>query len=225
RCPLHIVQAFRERGLTFGGGYGLTETSPTAFMMEPEDFERGTQRLGFIGKPAFFDEARLMSPEGKAVPRGEVGEIWLRGPNVFAGYWNRPEATAEVFVDGWFRTGDLASQDEQGLTYVVGRSKEMFKSGGLNVYPAEIEAVLGQHPAVREVCVIGVPDPKWNEVGRAIVAFQPGRTATAEELLAWCDGKLARYKIPKTVVGVDALPRNALGKVVRAELKARYGAS
>lgn len=225
RCPLQIVQAFRERGLTFGGGYGLTETSPTAFMMEPEDFERGTQRLGFIGKPAFFNEARLMSPEGKAVPRGEVGEIWLRGPNVFAGYWNRPEATAEVFVDGWFRTGDLASQDEQGLTYVVGRSKEMFKSGGLNVYPAEIEAVLGQHPAVREVCVIGVPDPKWNEVGRAIVAFQPGRTATAEELLAWCDGKLARYKIPKTVVGVDALPRNALGKVVRAELKARYGAS
>ncbi|HEX9074123.1 MAG TPA: hypothetical protein VF932_00005, partial [Anaerolineae bacterium] len=151
------------------------------------------------------------------------GEIWLRGPNVFSGYWNRPEASAEVFADGWFRTGDLASQDEEGLTYVVGRSKEMFKSGGLNVYPAEIEALLSQHPAVREVCVIGVPDPKWNEVGRAIVAFKPGMTATPEELFGFCEGKLARYKIPKSVVSVDALPRNALGKVVRADLKARYG--
>ncbi len=224
RCPLSVVAAFRELGLTFGGGYGLTETSPTAFMMEPEDFEKGTQRLGFIGKAAFFNEARRLSPEGKEVPRGEVGEIWLRGPNVFAGYWNRPEATAEVFADGWFRTGDLASQDEEGLTYVVGRSKEMFKSGGLNVYPAEIEAVLSQHPAVREVCVIGVPDPKWNEVGRAIVALKPGMEVSEQELISWCDGKLARYKIPKSVVCIDALPRNALGKVVRADLKARYGA-
>ncbi len=223
RCPLSVVEGFRERGLTFGGGYGLTETSPTAFMMEPEDFDKGTRRLGFIGKAAFFNEARLMTPDGKEVAPGEVGEIWLRGPNVFAGYWNRPEATAEVFVDGWFRTGDLALQDEEGLTYVVGRSKEMFKSGGLNVYPAEIEAVLGLHPAVREVCVIGVPDEKWNEVGRAIVAFKPGMTASAEELFAWCEGKLARFKIPKTVVCVDALPRNALGKVVRAELKANFG--
>jgi fatty-acyl-CoA synthase len=193
-------------------------------MMEPEDFEKGTARLGFIGKSAFFNEERLMSPEGKEVARGEVGEIWLRGPNVFSGYWNRPEASAQVFANGWFRTGDLAAQDEEGLTYVVGRSKEMFKSGGLNVYPAEIEALLSQHPAVREVCVIGVPDEKWNEVGRAIVAFKPGMTATTEELLGYCEGKLARYKIPKSVVCVDALPRNALGKVVRADLKARFGA-
>lgn len=223
RCPLSVVGTFREHGLPFGGGYGLTETSPTAFMMEPEDFDKGTARLGFIGKSAFFNEERLMSPEGKEVPRGEVGEIWLRGPNVFSGYWNRPEATAEVFADGWFRTGDLAVQDEEGLTYVAGRSKEMFKSGGLNVYPAEIEALLSQHPAVREVCVIGVPDPKWNEVGRVIVAFKPGVTATEAELLGYCEGKLARYKIPKSVVSIDALPRNALGKVVRADLKARYG--
>ncbi len=223
RCPLEVVQAFRARGLVFGGGYGLTETSPTAFMMEQEDYEKGTQRLGFIGKSAFFDEERLMSPEGKEVPRGEVGEIWLRGPNVFGGYWNRPEANADTFVDGWFRTGDLASQDEDGLTYVVGRSKEMFKSGGLNVYPAEVEAILGQHPAVKEVCVIGVPDLKWNEVGRAIVALKPGMTAGTDELLAWCEGKLAKYKLPKTVVCVDALPRNTLGKVIRADLKARYG--
>ncbi|MEW5721362.1 MAG: hypothetical protein AB1817_22230, partial [Chloroflexota bacterium] len=133
-----------------------------------------------------------------------------------------PDANAEVFTEGWFHTGDLASQDEEGLTYVVGRSKEMFKSGGLNVYPAEIEAVLGKHPAVKEVCIIGVPDAKWNEVGRAIVALKPGTTATGDELLAFCEGQLARYKIPKSVVFVDALPRNTLGKINRGELKEKY---
>lgn len=223
RCPLEVVKAFRQRGLPFGGGYGLTETSPTAFMLEPEEFEKGTQALGFIGKPAFFTEARIVTPEGREAGPGEVGELWLRGPNVFAGYWNLPEATAEAFCEGWFRTGDLAYRDEQGFTYIVGRLKEMFKSGGLNVYPAEVEAVLGQHPAVQEVCVIGVPDPKWGEVGRAVVVLRPGHQVQPEELLAWCEGRLARYKIPKSVVFAEALPRNALGKIVRAEVKARYG--
>lgn len=222
RCPLQVVEAFRKRGLPFGGGYGLTETSPTAFMMEPEDFEKGTATLGFIGKAAFFNQARLVDSEGHEVSQGEVGEIWLRGPNVFSGYWNRPEATGEVFTNGWFHTGDLARKDEEGLTFVVGRSKEMFKSGGLNVYPAEIEAVLGQHPAVKEVCVIGVPDPKWNEVGRAIAVLCPGANATAEQVLSFCEGKLARYKIPRSVTFIDALPRNTLGKINRGELKSKY---
>ena len=222
RCPLEVVKAFRDRGCTFGGGYGLTETSPTAFMLEPEDFIKGTENLGFIGKPAFFNEARYVSPEGKDVPAGEVGEIWLRGGNVFNGYLNRPDANAEVITDGWFHTGDLAMHDEQGFTFVVGRSKEMFKSGGLNVYPAEIEAVLSKHPAIREVCVIGVPDPKWNEVGKAIVALKPGMKATPDELVAFCDGQLARYKTPHSVVFVDALPRNTLGKINRGELKTKY---
>jgi fatty-acyl-CoA synthase len=222
RCPLEVVKAFRDRGCTFGGGYGLTETSPTAFMLEPEDFIKGTENLGFIGKPAFFNEARYVSPDGKDVLAGEVGEIWLRGGNVFNGYLNRPDANAEVITDGWFHTGDLASHDEEGLTFVVGRSKEMFKSGGLNVYPAEIEAVLSKHPVIREVCVIGVPDPKWNEVGKAIVALKPGTTATPEELIAFCDGQLARYKTPRSVVFVNALPRNTLGKINRGELKTKY---
>jgi fatty-acyl-CoA synthase len=191
-------------------------------MMEPEDFEKGTAQLGFIGKAAFFNEERLVDSAGQGVPRGEVGEIWLRGPNVFAGYWNRPDATQEVFTDGWFHTGDLARQDEEGLTFIQGRSKEMFKSGGLNVYPAEIEAVLGGHPSVREVCVIGVPDPKWNEVGRALVALNPGAQVTGEELLAFCEGKLARFKIPRSVLLVDVLPRNTLGKINRGELKQKY---
>ncbi len=222
RCPLAVVQACRERGVKFGGGYGLTETSPTAMMMEPEDFERGTANLGFIGKAAFFNDAKAAAPDGTPVPPGEVGELWLRGPNVFAGYWHLPEATAEAFTDGWFRTGDLVTRDETGLTYVVGRSKEMFKSGGLNVYPAEVEAVLGQHPAVREVCVIGVPDPKWNEVGKAIVALKPDAKLALDELQAFCQSKLAGYKIPKSLAFIDALPRNSLGKVSRGELKTKY---
>ena len=222
RCPLDVVKAFRDRGCTFGGGYGLTETSPTAFMLEPEDFIKGTENLGFIGKPAFFNEARYVNSDGKDVPAGEVGEIWLRGGNVFNGYLNRPDANAEVFTDGWFHTGDLAMHDAEGFTFVVGRSKEMFKSGGLNVYPAEIEAVLSKHPAIREVCVIGVPDPKWNEVGKAIVALKPGMNATSEELVAFCGGQLARYKTPRSVVFIDALPRNTLGKINRGELKSKY---
>ncbi|HMQ30444.1 MAG TPA: long-chain fatty acid--CoA ligase [Chloroflexaceae bacterium] len=223
RCPLEVVAAFRERGLPFGGGYGLTETSPTAFMLEPEEFEAGTGQAGFIGRPAFFTEARFVSPAGEETGPGEAGEIWLRGPNVFAGYWGRPEATAEAFSDGWFRTGDLAVRDEAGLAYVVGRSKEMYKSGGLNVYPAEVEAALAQHPAVAEVCVIGVPDAQWGEVGRAVVALRPGAELDAAALLAWCEGRLARYKTPRSAVFVDALPRNSLGKINRAELKAAHG--
>ncbi|MCI0476328.1 MAG: AMP-binding protein, partial [Anaerolineales bacterium] len=222
RCPLEVVRAFRERGLPFGGGYGLTETSPTAFMLEPEDFAAGTSKLGFIGKPAFFNEARFVNSDGNDVPPGEVGEIWLRGGNIFGGYLNRPDANAQVITDGWFHTGDLATRDENGLTFIVGRSKEMFKSGGLNVYPAEVEAVLALHPAIKEVCVIGVPDPKWNEVGHAIVALKPGVAASAKEIIAFCDGQLARYKIPQRVVFMDALPRNTLGKVNRGELKEKY---
>lgn len=222
RCPLEVAQAFRARGLPFGGGYGLTETSPTAFMMEPDDYERGTSRLGFIGKAAFFNEVRVMGSDGSTVAQGEIGELQLRGGNVFSGYWNKAEASHEAFTgDGWFRTGDLVSQDETGLTFVSGRSKEMFKSGGLNVYPAEVEVVLAQHAAVKEVCVIGVPDAKWNEVGKAIVAIKS--EVKAEELIKFCEGKLAAYKIPKSVVFVDALPRNSLGKVMRGELKGKYG--
>jgi fatty-acyl-CoA synthase len=222
RCPLSVVQAFREKGLPFGGGYGLTETSPTAFMLEPEDFGEGTAKLGFIGKPAFFNQARFVNSDGNDVPPGEVGEIWLRGGNIFGGYLNRPDANAETITNGWFHTGDLATRDENGLTFIVGRSKEMFKSGGLNVYPAEVETVLAMHPAIKEVCVIGVPDPKWSEVGRAIVALKPGASATPDELLAFCGGQLAKYKIPQRVVFVDALPRNTLGKVNRGELKEKY---
>jgi fatty-acyl-CoA synthase len=223
RCPLQVVDAFRARGLPFAGGYGLTETSPTAAMMEAEDAIAGTQRLGFIGKPAFFTEARVVNSDKQDVPRGEAGELWLRGPNVFGGYWNRPEANADSFVDGWFRTGDLVEQDTDGFLYVVGRLKEMFKSGGLNVYPAEIENLLEQHPAVREACVIGVPDPKWNEVGRAIVALKPGAQAGEADLIAWCEGKLAHFKMPKSFVFVDALPRNTLGKINRGQVKAAHG--
>lgn len=224
RCPLELVDAFRARGLPFGGGYGLTETSPTAFMLEPDEFVAGTARAGFIGRPAFFTEARFVAPGGADAAPDEPGEIWLRGPNVFSGYWGRPEATAEAFSAGWFRTGDLAVRDEAGRAFVVGRSKEMYKSGGLNVYPAEVEALLAQHPAVAEACVIGVPDAQWGEVGRAVVALRPGAALDEAALIAWCEGRLARYKTPRSAVFVPALPRNSLGKVNRGELKRAHGA-
>ena len=141
-----------------------------------------------------------------------------------AGYWQKPEETAETIVGGWIHTGDLAKRDKDGFYYIVGRKKEMFISGGENVYMAEVEMVLNSHPKVKEAAVIPIPDPKWGEVGRAVVVLKPGMTATEEEIKAFCEGKLARYKIPKSVVFTnEPLPRNPYGKLLRSELIRRYG--
>ncbi len=152
------------------------------------------------------------------MPPGQVGEIVVRGPNVFREYWNLPEATAQSIRDGWFHTGDLGRRDEEGYVYIVGRSKDMIISGGENIYPLEVEQVLQGHPAVAEVAVFGVPDPRWGEVPRAAVVLRPGQKVSREELLAYCEGKLARYKIPKEVVFLPELPRSASGKVLKREL-------
>jgi len=223
RCPLEVVKVFRERGLTFGGGYGLTETSPTAFMLEPKILSEGRRRLGSSASPRSLTRRALSAPRARTCPPARSRDLVAWRERV-GGYLNRPDANAAGFTEGWFphrRPGDAR---RRRCTFVVGRSKEMFKSGGLNVYPAEIEAVMGRHPAIREVCVIGVPDPKWNEVGKAIVALKPGATATPNELIAFCEGQLARYKLPKKLVFVDALPRNTLGKVNRGELKQKFSA-
>jgi fatty-acyl-CoA synthase len=153
-----------------------------------------------------------------------VGEVWARGPNLFAGYWDRPEATREVFVDGWFRTGDLGRLDEEGFLYIVDRRKDMIISGGENIYPAEVEAVLYQHPAILDAAVIPSPHPRWGEVPLAVVVLRPGHTLTAEELFTFCTPHLARYKIPRSLVVVDELPRNAAGKVLKRVLRERFAA-
>lgn len=216
-CPVDLIRAYHSRGIPFGQGYGLTETAPTVFMMvDPADYLR---KAGSIGRPAPFSRVRLLDPAtGKPVAPGEVGEITVKGPNVFAGYWRNPEATAQAVRDGWFRTGDLARADEEGFVTIAGRLKEMLISGGENVYPVEVEQVIQSHPAVVEAAVYGVPHPEWGEVPHAAVVLAPGASVTEEELRAHCAQQLAKYKVPKRFHFMADLPRNASGKVLKGEL-------
>ena len=223
RCPLSIVEAYRGRGIPFGGGYGLTETSPTAFLPEPDQLEATTREPGFMGKPALGLDARLVDGDGEEVEAGEVGEVVLRGPVVFREYWGMEEATRDAFTDGWFHTGDLARREEDGFWFFAGRSKEMIKSGGENIYPAEVERALRQHPGVSDVCVIGRDHPKWVEVPFAVVETRTGAGLDEEELRAFCGERLARYKIPRGFAFVDELPRTPIGKPDRPLLRERYG--
>jgi fatty-acyl-CoA synthase len=170
-----------------------------------------------------FVEVRIADRDGRDVPAGEHGELLIRGPAVTPGYWKLPEVTAEAIEDGWLHSGDVARRDEDGYFYIVDRWKDMYISGGENVYPAEVENVLYGHDAVAEAAVIGVADERWGEVGRAIVVPAEGADATAEDLLGFCSERLARYKVPKSVVFVDVLPRNAAGKVLKQDLRAAHG--
>jgi len=216
-CPLAVIEAFRERGLLFQQGYGLTETAPTCLLIPAADAFR---KAGSAGKAAVHVEVRVVDDDGRDVRPDAIGEVWTRGPNLFSGYWHRPDATAEAFSDdGWFKTGDLARIDAEGFIYIVDRKKDMIISGGENVYPAEIEDVLYRHPAIADVAVIGIPHERWGETPRAIVVLKPGAQLTAEDVVAFCDGRLARYKIPRSVAFVDALPRNAAGKVLKRQLR------
>jgi fatty-acyl-CoA synthase len=224
RCPLAVIEAYRARGLAFGGGYGLTETSPTAYLTELDQLEAAAGREGFVGKPSFGLDARLVREDGAEAGPGEVGEVLVRGPGVFREYWGLPEQTRASFTDGWFHTGDLAVRDEAGHTVLVDRKKQMLKSGGENIYPAEIEQALREHPAVAEAVVIGRPHARWNEVPFAVVSLRPGAGADAEELRAFCAERLARFKVPTGFAFLDALPRTSIGKPNRALLAERYGA-
>ncbi len=219
-CPIPIIEGYFKRGLTFRQGYGLTEVGVNCFSLAPEDALR---KAGSVGRPVFHSEARVVDDQDNDVGVDAVGELALAGPHVCSGYWNRNEATAEAFRDGWWHTGDLARRDADGYYYIVGRKKDMLISGGENIYPAEIEGLLATHPRIAEAAIIGVPDPKWGEVGRAVVVVRPGATLTAEDVLAFCAGKLARYKIPKSVVFAPILPRNVMGKVIKAELREQFG--
>lgn len=213
--PHYIIEAYSARGITFKQGYGLTEAGVNCFAMTPEDSVR---RLGSIGKPMLFCEARLVDSTGNDVPAKEVGELWLRGPHVSKGYWNQPEATCSAIdTQGWLHTGDLARRDEEGFFYIAGRSKDMFISGGVNVYPAEIEAALLTHSDVKDAAVVGVAHEVWGEVG---VAFVVARTKLlADDLVSYLSERLSKFKIPKHFVFVNELPRTPYGKVVKPQLK------
>ena len=207
--PQYIIDAYQKRGVVFKQGYGMTEVGVNCFTMTVDESFR---KPGSIGKPMLFTEVKLENMDG------QVGEMWIRGPHVSKGYWNNEVATREAYGDdGWFRTGDLARRDEEGFFYIAGRRKEMFISGGVNVYPAEIEAELVSHPAVSDAAVIAVQDETWGEVG---VAFVVG-SASEDELVQYLTLRIAKYKVPRRFVFIDALPRTPYGKVVKEELRKR----
>ncbi len=214
--PVALIETWAAKGLALQQAFGMTETSPLVTALKPEDC---AVKLGSAGLPAMHCEVRIVDEDGRDVAAGEMGELWVRGPNITPGYWNRPEATAEAFVDGFLRTGDAARVDEDGFVYIVDRWKDMYISGGENVYPAEVEAVIFQLPEVGEVAVIGVPDEKWGEVGRAVVVPREGCSIEAAAVINHCRSNLARFKVPHSVVFVDEIPHNATGKVLKRELR------
>ncbi|MCW5730924.1 MAG: long-chain fatty acid--CoA ligase [Alphaproteobacteria bacterium] len=222
-CALAILETWAAKGVPLVQGYGMTETSPAVTMLDAADAIR---KVGSAGKPLLHTEVRIVDETGRDVGAGEIGELWTRGPNITPGYWNRPDATAQSFHDGWLRTGDAARLDGEGFIYIVDRWKDMYISGGENVYPAEVENVLYQLPQVAEAAVIGVPDARWGEVGKAVLVLKPGASLDAGEVVSHCLARLAKFKVPQTIAFTDALPRNATGKVLKRELRERHaGAS
>ncbi len=214
-CPMSVFEAFWARGVAFKTGYGLTEAGPNNFWLPAEQVRR---KPGAVGYPLWSVEARVIRSDGAETNPDEVGELCLRGPHLFSGYWNNPPATAAaVDADGWLHTGDLATRDADGCFRIVGRLKDMFISGGENVYPAEVESVLHEHPSVIEAAVIGIPDPKWGEVGAAflVLAAETGD----DELTAFCRARLAGYKVPKRFARLAALPRTGAHKVDKLALR------
>lgn len=218
--PPNLVERFQKRGILIRQGFGMTETGPTVFMI-PED--AAVEKAGSIGKPVLHTDVCIMDKAHNLLGPNEVGELCIRGGNVTSGYWNQPEATQETIADGWLHSGDAAKYDKDGFYYIVDRWKDMFISGGENVYPAEIENVLYQLPQIAEVAVIGIADPKWQEVGRAVVVLKEGQSLTEKEVIKHCGGKLANYKIPKSVLFVESIPHNATGKILKNELRQQYG--
>ena len=215
-----LFQAWSARGLPLQPQYGGTEMGPMAFALDHEGEHQDKAEAGSAGQGALHTEIRLVDPAGNDVAAGEVGEIWLRGPSVTVGYWCKPRA--DFFTDDWFRTGDAARRDADGYYYLAGRTKEMYKSGGENVYPAEVENVLSLHPAVADLAVVGIPDQQWGEVGMVVVVAVAGAEPTLEDLIAFAGDKLARFKLPKRLAVVPDLPRNVTGKVNRDALREQY---
>jgi fatty-acyl-CoA synthase len=221
--PLATIRAYTGRGLSFIQGYGMTEAAPGVLLLDSAHAE---SKAGSAGVPHFFTDVRIVGPELAEVPAGERGEIIVAGPNVMRGYWNQPEETAHVIADRtWLRSGDIASSDPDGYVYVADRVKDVIISGGENIYPAEVESALRAHPAIADCGVIGVPDDRWGEVGRAVVVLRAGAVAAEADVLGFLDGQIARYKIPKSVRFTAELPRTATGKIAKKLLRENHGAA
>jgi acyl-CoA synthetase (AMP-forming)/AMP-acid ligase II len=218
KMPIPLIERLQRTfpSAWFADAYGLTETvSGDTFL----DKDSTVTKLGSVGRPCLYLEVDIWDEEGKPLPAGEPGEIVLRGPKVFKGYWRDPEATATAFAGGWFHTGDIGVRDEDGYLYIVDRLKDMILSGGENIAGSEVERVLYEHNAVLEAAVVGRRDDRWGEVPVAFVALRPNEGATADELIEHCSSQLARFKVPKEIVFIDVLPRNPSGKVLKRELR------
>ncbi|WP_411341333.1 fatty acid--CoA ligase [Sphingopyxis sp. J-6] len=223
--PLELLrQCIKMFGAQFIQAYGMTETTGTICMLPPEDHDpEGNARMRSAGKPLPGVEVRILGPDGDDVPQGDVGEVVTRSSNNMIGYWNLPDATAKTMTaDGWIHTGDAGYLDEDGYLFIHDRMKDMIISGGENVYPAEVESAIFGHPAVQEVAVIGIPDAKWGETVKAVCVAKPGMTVEEADIIAWARDRIAAFKAPRSVDVIDALPRNASGKILRKDLRAPY---
>jgi fatty-acyl-CoA synthase len=218
-CALSILEGWSARGIPLVQGWGMTETSPAGTMLDAADAIR---KVGSAGKAMMHTAIRIVDDEGRDVPHGGIGELLIKGPNITPGYWNKPEATASAFTDSWLHTGDAARLDDEGFVYIVDRWKDMYISGGENVYPAEVENVLFQIPQVADAAIIGVPSERWGEVGMAIIVRKPDQALEEGDVVRHCLTRLAKFKVPQSVIFVDVLPRNATGKVLKRELRVQF---
>jgi fatty-acyl-CoA synthase len=222
--PTALLERYAQRRIIVQLGFGMTETSPTVFLI---DKRRALKKPTSVGKPLLHTRVRVVDEQFRDVAPGTIGEVVIAGPNITPGYWNRPDANRDSFTldehgNRWLHSGDAGTIDDEGCIYIVDRYKDMYISGGENVYPAEVEQVIYQLESVAEAAVIGIPDERWGECGMAVVVVKPGHTIKAEQIIDFCRANLAKFKVPKSVAFIDALPRNAAGKVLKRELKARF---
>lgn len=217
--PIPLMEAVKAKGVVLTNGYGLTESGPTSIIQRRVD---AANKPGSIGVPTFHTAARIVNADGVDMAPGETGEILLRGPSTMAGYWKNPAGTADALRDGWLYTGDLGYRDEEGAFYIRGRKKEMIISGGENIYPAEVERVLSQHPDIAEAAIFGVPDEKWGEVGYAVICLKAEKKLTKDKVIGFLNDRIARFKIPKYVTFMDELPKAASGKVAKRVLQESF---
>ncbi len=223
--PSSLSAAVATFGCRFRQIYGNTESQSMISLLAPEDHQPGHPRLASAGRVSFGWEVRIVDPGGRDLPLDTPGELLIRGECLFSGYWRDPVTTAAAFAEGgWYRTGDIAKLTADGYLYILDRAKDMIISGGENIYPAEVEAVLARHPGVADVAVLGRPDPTWGEAVHAVIIPAPGPAVSPAEIVTWCRGQLAHFKCPRTVQFVSTLPRTTTGKVLKRELRAQLSA-
>ena len=225
--PINIMEKFWDKGLKFVLGYGMTEAGPNnlsgiVHFMTDEEMK---SKYASVGRPMYLTQAKVVDENGNEVGVNEVGELLWSGPQIFSGYWDNQKETNKILLDGWVYSGDMVKVDEDGYYYIVGRKKNMFISGGENVFPPEVENALYRISEVNEVCVFGVPDDKWGEVGKAIISLRPNASITKEEIQEILRNELAKYKIPKYIKFVDDIPKNSVGKIVVSKIVEEFGSS